>query len=129
MISTGNRCKATNQRGEPCAAYSGANSDFCFWHDPARVQDRAKARRSGGQSRHGRKIGVTGDNAKVSVKTMQDVVGLLEQAVNDALSLENSLQRARTVGSLASVIIRALEFATLEERVVALEAALREREK
>ena len=58
---------------------------------------------------------------------MADVVALLQDTINDALRLENSLQRARTIGSLAGVIIKALEYATLQERVEALEQALKSR--
>jgi len=59
---------------------------------------------------------------------MQEVVNLLEQAVNDVLSLENSLQRGRTIATLANAVIKALQFATLEERLEAVEMALRLRE-
>ena len=86
------------------------------------------ARAKGGYARHGRKVGKTGRPAPVSVQTMQDVVDLLERTFNDTLALENSLQRARTIATLANVVIKALEYATLEERVTALEAALQARE-
>ena len=131
MISTANskHCKATNRRGEPCGGYAMHGSEFCYAHDPARAKERARARAKGGRARHGRTIGAVGDADPVTVQTMGDVVSLLEQAVNDVLSLENSLQRGRTIATLANVIIKALEFATLEERVEALEQALKARDK
>jgi hypothetical protein len=125
--ATGKKCKATTKNGQPCAAWALAGSDFCFWHDPAHVKERAAARAKGGRARHGRQIGEVGNAAPVEIHTMADVVALLQNTINDALSLENSLQRARTIGSLASVIIKALEYATLEERVEALEQALKSR--
>ena len=128
MSTTGKRqCQGKNRRGEPCNAPAG-DSGLCFWHAPARAKERAEARSRGGRARHGRTIGATGDAGPVSVQTMAEVVTLLERAVNDVLRLENSLQRARTIATLANVVIKALEFATLEERIAALEAALKTRE-
>jgi hypothetical protein len=127
VTSTAKRCKATTKTGQPCAAWALAGSDFCFWHDPAKTKARAEARARGGRARHGRHIGHVGNTEPVEIRHMGDVVTLLQQTINDALSLENSLQRARTIGSLASVIIKALEYATLQERVEALEQALKAR--
>lgn len=128
MTSTAKRCKATKHNGHPCQAWAGEGSAFCFWHDPARARERAEARARGGRARHGRPIGTTGNAEPVSVQSMADVVNLLERAVNDALRLENSLQRGRTIATLANAVIKALQFATLEERLEAVEMALRARE-
>jgi hypothetical protein len=59
---------------------------------------------------------------------MADVAALLQQAINDTLKLENSLQRARTIGYLAGHFLKALDMAALEQRVIALEHALKSRE-
>lgn len=127
MVTTGKRCKAKNERGGPCGAFALKSSDYCFYHDPTNAKERAAARAKGGRARHGRTIGKTGSPAPVELQTMADVVALLEETVNDTLALENSLQRARTIATLANVVIKALEFATLAERVEALERALKER--
>jgi len=58
---------------------------------------------------------------------MQDVIDLLNRSVNDVLQLENSINRARCIATLAGVLIRALEFGELEERLAAVEAALKGR--
>ena len=127
MTTTSKRCKAKNKRGEPCGAFTLTGSDFCFHHDPSMAKERAAARAKGGRARHGRRIGRTATLELVEIRGMADVVTLLETTINDALSLENSLQRARTIATLANVVIKALEFATLEERVEALELALKAR--
>jgi len=127
MATTSKHCKAKNKRGEPCGAYALQGSDYCFHHDPTKAKERAAARARGGYARHGRNIGKTGKPKPVEVREMADVVTLLETTINDALSLENSLQRARTIATLANVVIKALEFATLAERVEALELALKAR--
>jgi len=127
MATTAKRCKEKNKRGEPCGTFVLTGSDYCFHHDPAMAKERAAARAKGGRARHGRRIGRTGKLATVEIREMADVVTLLETTINDALSLENSLQRARTIATLANVVIKALEFATLAERVEALELALKAR--
>ena len=56
------------------------------------------------------------------------MIQLLVRAVNDLLSLENSVQRARTLGYLGGVAIKALEVGNLEERVAELERVLKGRQ-
>ena len=49
------------------------------------------------------------------------------EAVGDLLTLENSISRARAVATLANSLVTALNAAELEERLTALETALKER--
>jgi len=99
-----------------------ADSDFCIVHDPARAGAMATARRKGGHARHGRKIGSGGDEAPVALATLADVLQLLARAVNDVLTLENSINRARALGYLAGAWGTLYESSELERRVAALEA-------
>jgi len=119
MAATGTRCKAKNRKGEPCAAYALSGSDFCYWHDPERAEERRAAR-------HGRKLGATGDAGPVTLDTVADVLPILADELTAVLSLEKSVSRARAVGYLAGVVLRAFEVSELQERVAALEAAIRE---
>ena len=121
------QCRATNKQGQPCGAFALAGSDFCFHHDPDKAVERKAARAKGGRARHGRKIATGGNDEPVEIATASDVVELLTRTINDCLILENSIQRARAIGYLAGVIVKALEIAELEERVAALEAALKTR--
>jgi hypothetical protein len=105
---TANRCQATTRDGTPCQAYALAGSDYCFHHDPARAAERRQARSKGGRARHGRRIGPVGQAEPVVLDTMVDVAALLERAINETLQLENSIQRARTLGYLANLYIKAL---------------------
>ena len=125
MTTTGKRCKEKNRRGEPCGAYVVRGSEYCYWHDPTKAKERAVARARGGYARHGRNVGRAGKPELVEIREMADVVTLLETTINDVLNLENSLQRARTIATLANVVIKALEFAALEARVCALEAVIK----
>ena len=125
---TAQHCHALNQLGAPCNAYAVTGSDFCFHHDPARAAERRLARRKGGRARHGRRVGPVGAAQPVTLDTMADVAALLQGTINAALQLENSLHRARTVGYLAGLLIKALDISELEERVNQLERTLKSRE-
>ena len=125
---TAKKCQALTQNGTPCQAYAGAGSDHCFHHDPARAAERRQARCKGGRARHGRQVGPVGQAEPVALDSMADVTTLLRQTINDTLKLENSLQRARTLGYLAGLFLKAFDMATLEQRVMALERALELRE-
>jgi len=59
---------------------------------------------------------------------MADVATLLRQTIHDTLNLENSLQRARTIGYLSGLFLKALDMAALEQRVIALEHTFELRE-
>ncbi len=122
------KCHATNRDGTPCNAYAGTGSDYCYSHDPGLAAERRQARRRGGRARHGRRIGPTGQAQPITLETMADVAALLQHTINDALQLENSIQRARTIGYLAGLLIKALDQAVLEERITQLEHVLRSRE-
>ena len=64
--------------------------------------------------------------APVRIQTARDLLGLLEEQLN-ALRGDPALgtvERARSIGSLAGVALRAVETADLEQRVEALEAVL-----
>jgi hypothetical protein len=111
-----NRCQATTQDGTPCQAYAVAGSDYCFHHDPARAAERRQARSKGGRARHGRHIGPVGQAEPVVLDTMADVATLLERAINETLQLENSIQRARTLGYLANLYIKALKMTPFSQR-------------
>ena len=125
---TAPKCQATTKNGTPCQAYALAGSDYCFHHDPNQAAQRREARSKGGRARHGRHIGPVGQAEPVVLATMADVATLLERAINETLQLENSIQRARTIGYLAGHFLKALDMAALEQRVIALEHALESRE-
>jgi hypothetical protein len=126
---TAPKCQAITKDGTPCQAYAVEGSDYCFHHDPAQAAHRRAARSKGGRARHGRHIGPVGQAEPVELDTMADVATLLRQAINDTLKLENSLQRARTIGYLAGHFLKALDMAALEQRVIALERTLELRER
>lgn len=124
MTTTGTRttCKAIAKSGRPCQSFAVTGSDFCVMHAPERAADMADARRKGGHARHGRQIGSVGVVQPVKLATLADVLGVIEGAVNDVLTLENSIGRARAIGYLAGAWGTLYESSELERRVAALEA-------
>lgn len=114
-------CLGTNSKGEPCQAHRMTSSEFCFWHDPCTVLERAQARRRGGQARHNRRIGPTGQVEPVVIVNVDDLLRLLGETITSLLSLENSIARARAMIQAIGAGGKLLELSTLEERLEALE--------
>ena len=125
---TAPKCCAIKRDGTPCNAYARAGSDYCYYHDPQMAAQRHQARSKGGRARHGRQIGPVGAAPSLPLDTMSGVTVLLQHAINQTLQLENSIARARTLGYLAGLLIKALDIASLEERVLLLERVLQSRE-
>jgi hypothetical protein len=125
---TPRHCNALNRHGAPCNAYAIAGSDYCFHHDPDRTLERNQARRKGGRARHGRHLGPVGPHTSPNLDNLSDVAALLRATINDTLQLENSLHRARTIGYLSGLLLKALDLATLDERLTQVERALKLRE-
>jgi len=116
-------CKALNDRGEPCRQAPLLDSDHCFWHDPKHQKEAAEARRMGGVRRRRESTLATA----YDVNEIDSVAGLrrlLQIAVIDTLSLENSIARNRTLGYLTQVGAALLEKGEFASRLEAVEAAL-----
>jgi hypothetical protein len=79
---------------------------------------RGEARKKGGQNR---RAGKQTNHGRYSIKTTGEVLRVLEDALNDACNLENSHARARTIGYLCQISLKALEVSELERRLEALE--------
>jgi hypothetical protein len=69
--------------------------------------------------------------AQFRLQTARDVLALLEEQINSVRwdPAVSTLERARCIGSLAGVALRAVEAGQLEERLAALEAVLGSRER
>ena len=117
-------CKFVKQNKEPCQAPALSGSDCCYWHSPEMAQKRAEARKRGGLNR---RAGKRSNHGPYSIKSVDDIKGALESALNDACGLENSHARARTIGYLCQIALKAFEVGELENRVAALEDKLGKR--
>lgn len=117
------QCQATKLNGEPCNA-AASGSGFCFAHDAARGKERAAARRNGGLRRITPSVA---DRALVPKETrsIEGVMTILDYALQESLVLSNSIQRGRLLVSIAHGFIEALKVGELEQRLDAVEHALR----
>jgi hypothetical protein len=122
MVSAG--CEHAMPDGRRCRAPAMRDGRFCFWHEPAKEQEAAEARRLGGLRRgRERTLAVAYDLAGLG--SIEAIRRIIEIALFDALGLENSIARARVLIAGALAAARLLETGELEERLVALEAVLR----
>jgi uncharacterized small protein (DUF1192 family) len=113
-------CKALKDDGSRCQAPPLLDGDFCLMHSPEHADEVAEARRLGGLRRRREKT-VSGAYDFEGLADVGQVRRLLEIAVLDTLSLENSVARSRTLAYLAQVALKALEVGELAERIDALE--------
>ena len=117
------RCEAIVEGGERCRARPMRESRLCFFHDPETAQEAADARRVGGLRRR-REGTVEGAYEFEGLGTVEQIRRLVEIAIVDTLSLENSIARARTLAYLAQTALKSLEVGELESRLAELEGAL-----
>ena len=121
------RCVFAKADGEPCGMPPLVDRPYCYSHDPDRAEEAAEARRLGGLRR--KKEGTI--TLAYDLPGLESVVGirrLLEIVKVDGLSLENGIQRLRTLISTAVAATNLLKVGELEDRIAALEAAARHAE-
>ncbi len=121
------KCKARTSNGQPCQAQAINGGRFCFIHDPASGRARALARKRGGQRNRAPHAG-NAESMTAQIRTLADVLTILDYALAEVLPLENSIQRGRLIVAIASAYVEAIQAGELEHRVAALEFALRQRE-
>ena len=114
------RCAHTHPSGKPCGGYAIAGSPYCFAHAPEQRDKRDAARRRGGQA--GRVATLA--ESSVTVRSLGDVVALVEATINDVRAGRVDVRIANSVAVLAGVAIRAIERSDLDARLEALEAVL-----
>jgi hypothetical protein len=100
------------------------DATFCFAHDPEHAAAAAEARRLGGTRRRrerltARAFGVEG------VESVADIRRVIEIALIDTLELENSVARSRALFWGCAVLLKLREVSDLDDRLQAIEAALR----
>ena len=115
-------CKARTKGGTECQTPALTGSDFCFFHDPDKAEDRFEARAAGG--RQNRMKTLSADAPDVQVESCQDVVRLVSETINQVRKGDIDPRVANAVGYLANVLIRAVDQGELEKRIEDLEAAV-----
>lgn len=118
-------CTAKTKSGQPCPNKPSANG-YCFTHDPTRGRERAQARRKGGSHSRIAHAG-NADALPKQIRTLTDVLTILDYTLAETLPLENGIQRGRLLVALAHAFIEAIKTGELEARVDAVERALKVR--
>jgi len=120
-------CAFRGPTGEPCQSPPLHDSRFCFMHAPEHAQEAQEARRLGGLRRK-REATVLVAYDFEGLETLAGIRRLIQVAVIDTLSLDNSVARNRTLTYLAMAALRTLEVGDLQERINALEQAVRSKQ-
>jgi hypothetical protein len=110
--------------GAQCRANAQTGKDFCVFHDPSKIEDGHRARRTGGINRNRRAVVLPVQTADCPLTDSAEVSTLLADSINQVRRGQLDPRVANTVGYLASVQLRALEQATIEKRVAGLEKVL-----
>ncbi len=116
----GRPCEHVRTTGERCRGYAVAGSPFCFAHDPAQAPKRDDARRRGGEAG---KIDPL-PASTLSVRSLADVLELIETTINDVRAGRVDVRVANAVGYLANVSVKVIQQADIEARLEALESVL-----
>jgi hypothetical protein len=125
MVNRG--CTFTMRDGRLCRAPALRGEPFCLMHDPERAEEMAEARKLGGIRRR-RERTLAGAYGLSSVRSVEDLLRVVEIAVFNLLGAENSIAQARALLHAALVGAKLLETGELAERLTALEAAHRKDE-
>ena len=116
-------CRARKPDGTGCQAAPLPGSDFCFFHDPGRADERREANAAGG--RQGKMKTLDAAAPDVKVESCQDVVRLIGETINQVRKGQIDPRVANAVGYLANVLIRAVEQGDIEKRLDDLEAVVK----
>lgn len=111
------QCAGTRKDGTRCTARVMGAGDFCFAHHPDRADQRAAARRKGGQGRATRARA-----AKLLPSHMRPVLGAVFAALREVRSGTITPAQAAAIASLAGAAVKVYQVGLLEERLADLEA-------
>jgi hypothetical protein len=114
-------CQAKTADGSSCQTAALTGSDFCFFHDPDRVDERRQANAAGGRNGKMKTLDGAPD---VKVESCQDVVRLISETINQVRRGELDPRVANAIGYLANVLIKAAEQGDMEKRIEDLEDAV-----
>ena len=95
------RCRALNERGDPCGQAPLTDGEFCFWHEPTYEAQALQARRSGGAAR-AKEHALRYVYDIASLDTHQRILRLIDFATTELLALDNSVARNRGLLSAAN---------------------------
>ena len=124
------KCSFIQADGSQCGSNAMKGKNLCFTHNPETKERHLKAASQGGMSNY---LGGTSKLPEMPLKTCSDAVALLDDTINRIRIVEidgsMNIRVANCIGYLAGHLIKALEVADLEDRVIKLEAEIANRSK
>jgi hypothetical protein len=115
-------CCATKPDQSNCRAPTLPGSEFCFFHDPSKAEERREAQAQGGRQNRMKTLEASAQD--VMVEGFSDARALLVQTINQVRKGEIDPRVANSVGFLTNILIKAVEQDKLETRIEQLEALL-----
>ena len=111
-------CRAFNARNEPCSAWVMKGKDYCWVHEPSNKEASDAARKLGGQTNRAKHSPrVNAGHIPDKVRTIEDLLGLLDYCKDELLMLNNGLNRNKAIVQLASTYAQILKEGELQDRL------------
>ena len=113
MKSNGNNCEAQSLKGDNLCFFHSENEDV--------VEKRLESSGLGGKNGSLQYIFTEGDTP---IKSMDDVIFLLESTINAVMKGKLPTNRANTIGYLANLMLSAFEKRDLDTKLTMLEKVM-----
>jgi hypothetical protein len=114
------QCIATTKSGTPCRTRPQQGSEFCYFHDPNRKEERLAASAAGGKAGKARTL--PPDTPLMTLRTPADGCRLMEYTINMLLRDKITHQVANSVAIQLNLWLKAAELQIVAERLGPLEA-------
>jgi hypothetical protein len=121
-IAKSDICIAKKKDGTPCTVLHLPDSKYCGYHDPRFAQQRRLASSLGGQARHHRHI--KGEVVPVKLRSVEALLSNIERVIAESWALDRSIARNKAIIAALTLLMKALEVGSLEERIRQLEEAV-----
>ena len=125
IAGSGGTCERVKDDGSKCRAPVRQGSRYCFFHDPAKENERKEAQQRGGRANHATVL--SADAPDVPLDSLKDIAGLFARVINQQLRGEVSTKEASSLGYNLCQLAKLREASSMEERLAALEKAQKTR--
>jgi hypothetical protein len=119
IAGPGDTCERIKYDGSKCRAPARQGSRYCFFHDPAKENERREAQQRGGRAN--RATVLDADAPDLSLNRLKDIAALYARIINLQLRGEVSPKEASSLGYNCSQLAKLLEASNIEERLANLE--------
>jgi len=117
------KCSALKDDGSSCNSPSQVDGVFCFFHDPNQKQKRKESQSRGGAPKSLKSLHINCNFSSIS--TPQEIINILTDTIHHVRTGQLDPRIANCVGYLSGIALKAIEQGKTEERIEALEAAVK----